>query len=122
MSDRKALLLHRITAGRAALTAAIESIGDNEWDHPTSNPSWTARDLLTHLSIAEPGLLARMRRILDGTSQLPPGFDLNLYNQRQVAKRQGESVATLRAALDDSRPQVLALLDGLSDEQLDVRG
>jgi uncharacterized protein (TIGR03083 family) len=122
MSDRKTMLLDQITVGRAALSAAIESMRDDDWDRPTTNPSWTARDLLTHLSIAEPGLLARMRRILEGTSALPPGFDLNIYNQRQVAKRHGETVAALRDALDESRPQVLAFLDGLSDEQLDVRG
>jgi uncharacterized protein (TIGR03083 family) len=122
MSDRKATLRQRITAGRAALDAAIERLGDEEWDRSTTNPEWTGRDLLTHLAIAEPGLLARMRRILEGTSQLPPGFDLNIYNQRQVGKRKGETVAALRSALGESRGQVLAFLDGLTDEQLDVRG
>ena len=122
MPDRKTTPREQITAGRAALNAAIESLRDDEWDHPTTNPEWTGRDLLTHLTIAEPGLLARMRRILEGTSQLPPGFDLNVYNQRQVGKRKGESVATLRTALGESRTQVLTFLDGLAEDQLDVRG
>jgi uncharacterized protein (TIGR03083 family) len=122
MADRKGALRQRITAGRMALNEVIDSLGDDEWDRPTTNPEWTARDLLTHLAIAEPGLLARMRRILEGTSQLPPGFDLNTYNQRQVGKRKGEPVAALRSALGESRTQVLAFLDGLTDEQLDVWG
>jgi uncharacterized protein (TIGR03083 family) len=122
VTDRKDALRTRLVAGRVALTSSLDSMREEDWDRPTTNPSWTARDILTHLSIAEPGLLARMRRILEGTSALQPGFDLNVYNQRQVSKRQGESVAILRAALDESRPQVLAFLDRLSDEQLEIRG
>jgi uncharacterized protein (TIGR03083 family) len=122
MVDRKNVLRERITAGRAALDAAIASLREDEWDRPTTNPEWTARDLLTHLSIAEPGLLLRMRRILEGTSQLPPGFDLNVYNQRQVGSRKGESVVTLRSSLGDSRTQMLTFLDSLTDGQFDVRG
>jgi uncharacterized protein (TIGR03083 family) len=122
MADRRETARIRLAAGRAALDAAITRLSDDAWDRPTSNPAWTARDLLTHLTIAEPGLLLRMRRILEGTSQLPPGFDLNVYNERQITKRRGEAVATLRSSLDDSRSQVLAFLDGLSDDQFDQRG
>jgi uncharacterized protein (TIGR03083 family) len=122
MSDRKQALRDRLKAGRAALDAAILGLTDDDWDRPTSNPAWTARDLLTHLTIAEPGLLLRTRRILEGTSQLPPGFDLNVYNERQIAKRRGESVSTLRSALDESRGQLLSFLDSLDDDQFDQRG
>jgi uncharacterized protein (TIGR03083 family) len=122
MENRKEALRLKLAAGRAKLQATIASLDDADWDRPTRNPEWTARDLLIHLANAESGLLGRMRRFLDGTSQLPPGFDLSIWNTRQVAKRQGEPVASLVAALDQSREQVLAFLDELSDDQFDIRG
>jgi uncharacterized protein (TIGR03083 family) len=122
VTDRKQALRERMEESRAALDAAIRRMGDDEWDRPTSNPEWTAREILTHLAIAEPGLLARMRRILAGTSQLPPGFDLNTYNQRQVGKRRGEAIPALRAALGESRAQIMCFLDELADQELDIRG
>jgi uncharacterized protein (TIGR03083 family) len=122
VENRKDALKAKLAAGRAKLRETIAQLSDADWDRPTQNPEWTARDLLIHLANAEPGLLGRMRRFLDGTSQLPPGFDLNIWNNRQVAKRRNETVASLVGSLDQSREQTLAFLDGLTDEQLDLRG
>jgi len=122
VDNRKDSLRAKLAEGRQGLAAAIQTLAEAEWDRPTSNPTWTARDILIHLAQGEPGLLGRMRRFLDGTSQLPAGFDLNIWNTRQVAKRRGTPVEELTASLTESRQQVLAFLDELSDEQLDVRG
>jgi uncharacterized protein (TIGR03083 family) len=122
MGERKAALRAQIDASRQELLTAIHAMADEEWDRPTSNPSWTARDILAHLTAAEPGLLARMRRILDGTSELPANFDLNTYNARQVEKRRASTVTEMLTSLEGSRTEMLRFLDGLSEEQLDVRG
>jgi len=122
MSQRKAALRVELEAARQDLLAAIGALADEDWDRPTVNPAWTARDLLAHLANAEPGLLTRMRRILSGTSEIPPTFDLDAYNQRLVEKRRGSSIRELVSSLDGSRREVLQFLDGLSDEQLDTRG
>jgi uncharacterized damage-inducible protein DinB len=120
--NRKVALLSDLAESREALLTAIDVLAADEWDRPTSNPTWTAREILVHVSQAEPGLLGRMRRILDGTSQLPPGFDLNVWNTRQVAKQRNAEVATLVASLNESRQNILRFLDELTEEQLDIRG
>jgi len=122
MSERRAALRAQIEAARQDLLAAIHALTDEDWDRPTVNPAWTARDLLTHLANAEPGLLTRMRRILGGNSELPPDFDLDTYNRRLVEKRRGSTVEALISSLAESREEVLRFLEGLSDEQLDVQG
>lgn len=122
MSERKQALRGEVIAAREELMAAIQSLGDEDWDRPTTNPAWTARDILTHLSVAEAGNLVRMKRVLEGTGQLPADWDLNRYNNRTVEKRRGAAVGDLIAALARSREELLAFLDGLSDDQLDVRG
>ena len=120
--DRRDDLRSRLAQGRAALLAAIDRLTLEDWDRATSNPSWTAREILVHLSQAEPGLLARMHRFLDGTSELRPGFDLNVWNTRQVAKNRNTDIAILVQSLSDSRPETLRFLDTLTEDQLDVRG
>jgi uncharacterized protein (TIGR03083 family) len=120
--NRKDTLRSELAEGREALLTAIDALAADEWDRPTSNPTWTARDILVHLTQAGTGLLGRMRRFLEGTSALPPGFDLNVWNTRQVAKLRQAEVATLLASLSESRRDTLAFLDELTDEQLDIRG
>ncbi len=122
MSQRKETLKAALAAGRTALLSAVGQLSAEDWDRPTDNPAWTARDLLIHLAVAEPGLLTRMSLFLEGRSQLPEGFDLNVWNNRQVARRRGASVESLLASLAESRQKVLAFLDEIADEQLDVRG
>lgn len=119
---RKADLRARVVAARQRLDGAIQALAEDDWDRPTSNPAWSARDILTHLSIAEPGLLTRMHLILEGKSELPPGFDLNVYNIRQVARRQGMAVSELVDSLATSREKLLSFLDGLPEESLEIRG
>ena len=120
--NRKVEILSDLAESREALLTAIDTLAAEEWDRPTSNPTWSAREILVHVTQAEPGLLGRMRRILDGTSELPPGFDLNVWNTRQVAKQRNAEVSTLLASLNESRQNVLRFLDELTEDQLDIRG
>ena len=66
---------------------------------------------------AHPSSLAVVR-----IPKLPAGFDLNVYNERQIARRRGETIAALRSSLGESRAQLLAFLDGLNADQLERRG
>lgn len=122
MSERKQALRDEVIVAREELMAAIRSLSDEDWDRPTVNPAWSARDILTHLSISEAGNIVRMKRVLAGTGQLPADWDLNRYNNRAVEKRRGADVGDLIAALVQSRQELLVFLDNLSDDQLDVRG
>ena len=120
--NRKKAIRSDLAECREALLTAIDTLTADEWDRPTSNPGWSAREILVHVTQAEPGLLGRMRRILDGTSQLPPGFDLNVWNTRQVAKQRNAEVSLLVTSLNESRQNVLRFLDELTEDQLDIRG
>ena len=85
-----------------------EPVFHDDWERRATNPEWTARDLLIHLANSEPGLLTRMQRILAGTSQMPPDFDLHRWNLRQVEKRRAQgapTVESLVAALDETAAQ-----------------
>ena len=52
----------------------------------------------------------------------PPDFDLDRYNQSRVAKLAGRSVPDLLADLRQVRADTVALVAGLSDDDLARRG
>jgi hypothetical protein len=87
----------------------------------TENPEWRVCDILAHLAGAEPGLLSTIKRFLTGT-ELPPDFDLDRWNRRQVEKQADLSIEDLVLSLQESRRQAWPLLDSLSEEDLDVVG
>ncbi len=121
MSERKAQIRRQMEEARQLLLEAVAAIDDETAIASTENPQWRVRDILSHLAGAERGLLRTVDRFLGG-GELPAGFSLDTWNQRQVEKRQPLSVAELAAELKGSREEAWALLDRLHDSDLDVRG
>jgi uncharacterized protein (TIGR03083 family) len=121
MSQRKDALRAELADSRAYLFAVAQQIAPDQALVSTENPQWNVHDLLAHLAGAERGLQATVQRFLAG-QELPTGFSLDYWNQRQVEKAKERPVADFVASLTASRFDTLTLLDGLSDEQLDVTG
>ena len=121
MTDQKAAIRERMETARRLLLEVIEQLDDETAMTSTENPKWTLHDILAHLSAAERGLLATIQRFLSGT-ELPEGFDLNYWNERQVEKRKDRTVAELTADLRASREQAWQLLDSLGETELAVTG
>ncbi|NOX63519.1 MAG: DinB family protein [Chloroflexi bacterium] len=121
MSDQKTAIRERMETARRLLLEVIEQLDDDAAMIATENPKWSLRDVLAHLSSAERGLLATIQRFLSG-AELPPDFDLNYWNERQVNKRKDRTVAELAADLRASREQAWRLLESLSERDLAVMG
>lgn len=121
MSSRKQDLRAELTEARAYLLSVAGQIGPDQALNSTENPAWNVHDLLAHLAGAERGLQATVQRFLRG-EDLPEGFSLDYWNQRQVEKAQARSIDDLLASLAASREGTWALLDSLGDEQLAAAG
>ena len=121
MSERTERLRAELNDSRAYLVSVAEQIGPEQALNSTENPLWNVHDLLSHLAGAERGMHATIKRFLAG-EPLPEGFSLDYWNQRQVEKQKERSVSDLLAGLAASRVDTLALLDSLTDEQMQVRG
>jgi len=121
MATEKETIRQRLQAARALLLDAAAHIDETAAVASTENPNWRVRDILAHVAGAEMGLLRTAERFLAG-GELPPGFDLDLWNQRQVEKRDERSIAELIAELEASRGAVWRMLDALSPAQLAVTG
>lgn len=121
MSSIRNELRRRLEESHAGVLAVVTG-----WDDTTAalpiTPQWTAREVLAHLAAAELGHNLVIRRLLAGEPTELPGFDLDAYNQAEVAARQGRSLAELIAEYRANRAATLALLDTVSETDWDKGG
>lgn len=121
MYDRKTAIRQRLTEARELLLQATDALDDTTVIASTENPQWRVHDILAHVAGSERGMLRNVDRFLAG-GDLPEGFSLDTWNQRQVEKRQAASVEALLSELAASRAEAWVLLDRLSEADLDVKG
>ena len=120
-TDRKWRLRERREAGRAEFLAAVEALSEEDLARPAGHESdWTARDLIGHVAYAETSMLPMIRGPLGGQPfQVRPDFDLDRWNDSRVRRAREQPVEALLARLEESRRELLALLDGMDDADLD---
>ncbi len=107
---------------RAELEALMTGLRPGDLAQTTRAEEWTVKDLLAHLASAESGIHAVIQRIRKGDTQLREGFDLNIWNQRQVEKRRNATVADFLAELRASREGTDRLLAEVPEDEFPLRG
>jgi uncharacterized protein (TIGR03083 family) len=123
MSERKPQLEKWLDSSRQFLSKTVEAVRDEDWARVahSDNIGWTVRDVLAHITGAEPALTAIIVRAqADGNYVPRPDFDLDFYNRRQVEKRAGKSPRDLLAEMDSHRAATLKLLADLPEAALDL--
>jgi hypothetical protein len=124
MSDRKQAIRQHLETTRSALMSTLSAVGAADWDRPvaSSDGAWTVKQALAHLVSAESGQLGTGQRMLAGEAKLGEGFSLDIWNQRQVAKRKDQTPESLLDEISASRQKLLAWIDGLAESDLDQSG
>ena len=110
-----------LEASGARVAEVLGSLEEADLDCP-ANPEWTVRDLLVHLATSERGVGQMIDGLLRGESIVPADFDLDRWNASQVARLRGLSLAELRERIISTRGATLALLDRLTEGDLERRG
>src|SRR5919204_3811782 len=114
MNEALANLRAGLEASGARAADVLSELKESDLDCP-ANPEWTVRDLLIHLATSERGVQGVIEGFLRGESIVPEDFDLDRWNQSQVARLRGLSLAELRERISGTRRATLALLDRLTD-------
>ena len=73
-------------------------------DRPLLSGSWTVHDALCHLaadSNAVPAFVQRIQRAVQGEPRRAPGFDVDAYNERQIALRKQRPIEEVLRELRD---------------------
>jgi len=120
--SREEPLRQRLIAGRVAVLAAIAGLSEEDAAAAGAHSGWTIKDTLAHLASAELGHCAVIRRLLAAESTHLPGFDLDAYNDAEVAARRGLSFAAIRAEYEANRSATLDLLARIDPDGWDKAG
>jgi uncharacterized protein (TIGR03083 family) len=114
--DKIAEIRRKKAATYQDLRALFEGLNEADWGRPAQGhrDGWTVRDLLAHLVAAGAGLLRVAQLIADGRLNMPPDFDLDRWNRRQIEKQEERTNAQLLDGLDMQQRDVLAYLDALA--------
>ncbi len=107
---------------RGELEGLMASLGAADLAQTSRAEGWTVKDLLAHLASAESGIQAVIQRIRKGDTQLREGFDLNIWNQRQVEKRGSATVGDFQSELRTSREGTWRLLAEVPEAEFPLRG
>ena len=117
---RKAQLRERLDGARTTFLQAVAALSEEDLARSVGHESdWTARDLIGHVAYAEGSMLPMIEGPLAGQPhRVPPDFDLDRWNASRVRRAKEQSVQDLLARLEESRREMLALLDGMEESDL----
>lgn len=122
MSERtKSELLANIKEARAALDAAVERAGDR-LEEPGLDGGWSVKDTLAHISAWEKIGMATVRNNQPVQAPEPGESTTNItdtVNQKIYESNHDRPLAEVRVEAERSYANLLALVEGLSDEAID---
>lgn len=120
-------LLAALRADAARLPEVVGAIGEAELERGVYENGWSARQLLAHLAAIEwtyPRLIERAQAAQGvGLNEESGGggFDMDAYNERQVSKRAGATVAELLEEFGRNRAATIEAAGSASEALLAQR-
>ena len=114
-------LLAALRTDAARLPEVVGAIGEAELERGVYENGWSARQLLAHLAAIEwtyPRLIERAEAAGGSDSSAGGTFDMDAYNERQVAKRAEATVVELLDEFGRNRATTIEAAVGASDALL----
>jgi hypothetical protein len=120
-SERKARLREGLARDRQYLLETVAALSAEDLARSAGHESdWTVKDLIGHIAYAEGSMIPLAQGGVAGEARKqPPDFDIDRWNESRVRRAREQSVEQLLERLSISREHLLALLDTLSDADLD---
>ncbi len=124
MSDKHTLIQKRLRDEGDKLLGVFECLTPEQWQTViyTDGMTWTIKDLLAHQISAEGEFQYYGRDVLNGGEGAPEGFDINAFNNREVAARADQTPGELLAAFRATRQTTIDFVATIRDDQFALRG
>ncbi len=124
MSDKQALIQKRLRDEGDKLLAIFESLTPAQWQLViyTDGMTWTIKDVLAHQISAEGEFQYYGRDVLNGGKGAPEDFNLNAFNNREVAKKADRTPDQLLADFRTMRQTTIDLVAEIRDDQFALQG
>src|SRR5512143_2324729 len=124
MSDKHALIQKRLREEGEKLLAVFAGLTPEQWRTViyTDGMTWTIKDLLAHQISAEGEFQYYGRDVLNGGEGAPEDFNLNAFNNHEVAARADRTAEQLLADFRATRQATLNFVATIRDDQFALRG
>ena len=107
----------------AVMARTLDQLSDDQVATLMVTSDWSIKDAIAHLIGAKRGMTRMAQRFAAGQDpQLPDDYNNDVYNARQVAKRKAMLFADVRKELDAAHQELIAYLDSITAQQLELRG
>jgi uncharacterized protein (TIGR03083 family) len=124
MSAKHDLIRKRLRDEGDKLVALFEGLTLEQWHQTlyTDGMVWSIKDLLAHQVSAERKFIFYGRDILNGGEGAPIGFQINAFNNSEVASMLDRSPEELLADMRSVRQATIEFVDNIQDTDFDRRG
>ena len=124
MSDKHTLIQKRLRDEGDKLLAVFEGLTPAQWQTViyTDGMTWTIKDLLAHQISAEGEFQYYGRDVLNGGAGAPENFNINAFNNREVAARADRTPEQLLADFRVSRQATIDFVTAIRDDQFALQG
>ncbi len=124
MSDKHTLIQKRLRDEGDKLLAVFEGLTPGQWQIViyTDGMTWTIKDLLAHQISAESEFQYYGRDVLDGGEGAPEGFDINAFNNREVAAKVDRTPGQLLADFRVTRQMTIDFVTTIREDQFALQG
>ena len=124
MSDKHTLIQKRLRDEGDKLLAVFEGLTPEQWRTViyTDGMIWTIKDLLAHQISTEGEFQYYGCDVLNGGEGAPEGFDINAFNNREVAARADRTPDQLVADFRSTRQTTIDFVATIRDEQFVLKG
>lgn len=117
------LRAEELNAHFETFSAFLSNLESADWDRAVGAEKYTARQTAAHFAGAAKSMTAMGKNWVAGKdTALRPDFDLSFFNARQQEKRSQMTNAELLAEWQDAQRGVVAFMDTLTAEHLELRG
>ena len=112
-----------LNAHYETFSAFLSKLDDAQWNQAVGAEKYTARQTVAHFAGAAKSMTVMGKNWVAGKdSTLRPDFDLAFFNARQQEKRAQMTNAELLAEWRDAQNGVIAFMETLTTENLELRG
>ncbi len=120
MAEELDHLRKRLSAEGDKTIAFFESLSEVDWNHKVyrAGSGWRIREILAHFISAERAYQRYLREVLTGGSGAPNDFDINEFNETDVAAMNDINPDQLLESYKSTREYTLQLTSSLKESDL----
>lgn len=123
MSEELNHLRKRLSVEGEKTITFFELLTGKDWDHQVyrTGSGWRVREVLAHFISAEKAYQSFLEEVLEGGTGAPDDFDIDRFNEADVATMIGISPDQLVESFKATRKKTLDLTSTLSESDLKLR-